>query len=1073
MRKNHARGYKLLNRLFCLLLCVSFMTPGLSVSEEIPGEPEGVVWCEHEEHAASGDELFVFESPESVAPADAPACAHESAERIAGERGNESDWRYETENHHVRTFDRTYRTVCLTCGALLEEETACESSEWAEHRFGADGACLDCKWRPAPLETPAVQPVEVEAPAPEPADTPEPAEEPTADLTGAPEATAAPATEPTAAPADDAPTAVPDGGATPAPEVTIDPTAGPEEEPTAVPTGQPEATDVPTTEPTADPTDAVPTAAPDGEATPAPEVTTALTADLEEEPAPATEEGLPEGEGLMLLSAEESAPLLLAAAQSLELSGCQPEHNRQGFMVSDNYSEWRWWAPGYHRRTYDQHSGVYCADCDLTFYTSTEQREETEMHRFDSNNMCTVCGGRTVCNHGSTNTQTFYKTWDYTYKTADETTHKAGRYLVTRLYCTSCGVTLSESIGDEPVWIGEEAHNFNSSGTCVNCGYSSACTHPNVRYDANGRTMNFQYVQADEKQHRVYRKVAPWYYCPDCRTGWYGEYAEEESDYLQDHSFSGGHCSACGYQSTCQHENTTVETYTSSWGTYVIENDYQHSRVYNNYERTTCADCGEQLSNIPVSAEKKISSHSFANGACYNCGYECKHPNLVGKTQEENKTYRQIEGDATYHLLVYDERTRSVCGVCGQEYGSMMTAEGASRQQRHTFNESGVCADCGFANTCAHQYTSQNVGYEYSSASYEQVDETWHKMVVGTATVYTYCRVCKQTIKEELVENYETLGSHSFRDDGACYYCDYYSESEVNTCKHENTVERVHTYNASPYTMIDETYHSASVERHTITFCADCGKELNYTLEVIEGASELESHYFGSDGKCRCGYFIPCTHENTTTFQTKNYFGCQYIYIDEEYHVRLYDLIEETICKDCGRTITSKILQEDILEDEMREHAFSFEELGEIGECICGYCIECEHESIERKVYDVYYAMAANEICHYYYHEWDYEFICIKCGSCSRHLMTKLEKAEYTAPHTFVNDICTECGFEVECTHKNTYRGLLKQINGRDYAQKDDKTHTTPHGKSFAPIVARALEKKSFRPAYKARKNTS
>ncbi len=649
MRRNHARGCKLLNRLFCLLLCVSFMTPGLSAPEEIPGEPEGVVWCEHEEHAASGDELFVFESPESAAPADVPACTHESVERIAGERGNESDWRYETENHHVRTFDRTYRMVCLTCGALLEEETACES-EWAEHRFGADGACLDCKWRPAPLETPAAQPVEVEAPAPEAADTPEPAEDPTVAPIGEPEPTAASATEPTADPADDtptveptaapapeladtpepaeeptavptgqpeatdvptteptavpdgeatptpeaadtpkpaeeptvapigepeptaalvtepitvpmddAPTAAPDGGATPAPEATTDPTDEPAEDPNAVPTGEPEPTAAPATEPTT---------APDGEATPAPEATTDPNADPEE-PAPATEEGLPEGEGLMLLSAEESAPLLLAAAQSLELSGCQPEHNRQGFMVSDNYSEWRWWAPSYHRRTYDLRNGVYCADCDLTFYTSTEQREETEMHRFDSNDMCTVCGGRTVCNHGSTNTQTFYKTWDYTYKTADETTHKAGRYLVTRLYCTSCGVTLSESIGDEPVWLEEEAHNFNSSGTCVNCGYSSARTHQNVRYGSNGRAMNSQYVQADEKQHRVYRKVAPWYYCPDCRTGWYGEYAEKESDYLQDHSFSGGHCSACGYQSTCQHENTTVETYTSSWGTYV------------------------------------------------------------------------------------------------------------------------------------------------------------------------------------------------------------------------------------------------------------------------------------------------------------------------------------------------------------------------------------------------------------------------------------------------------------------------------------------------------------------------
>ncbi len=220
-------------------------------------------------------------------------------------------------------------------------------------------------------------------------------------------------------------------------------------------------------------------------------------------------------------------------------------------------------------------------------------------------------------------------------------------------------------------------------------------------------------------------------------------------------------------------------------------------------------------------------------------------------------------------MLVYDERTRSVCDVCGQECGSMMTAEGASRQQRHTFNESGVCADCGFANTCAHQYTWQDVSYKYSSVSYEQVDETQHK-AVGTATIYTYCRVCDQCIKTEVVEDYEQLGSHWFRDDGTCARCDYYSESEVNTCKHENTVEGGYGNRFSTYIMIDETYHSLSVSINTATICADCGKELNFTSEVIEGASKLERHSFDSAGICGCGYFIlPCTHENTMTYEIK------------------------------------------------------------------------------------------------------------------------------------------------------------------------------------------------------------
>ena len=127
MLTQSARVNPLTKRFFCLLLCISLLLPTLSFAEDTTGNVE---WTDAVEHVSDEDEVFIFETGASVdAPgtvdadvfADSPSepepspellCSHENSERISGGRGAETEWVYETEKHHIRSYEQTYLVVC-------------------------------------------------------------------------------------------------------------------------------------------------------------------------------------------------------------------------------------------------------------------------------------------------------------------------------------------------------------------------------------------------------------------------------------------------------------------------------------------------------------------------------------------------------------------------------------------------------------------------------------------------------------------------------------------------------------------------------------------------------------------------------------------------------------------------------------------------------------------------------------------------------------------------------------------------------------------------------------------------
>lgn len=1099
MLTQSTRVNPLIKRFFCLLLCVSLLLPTLSFAEDTT---DSVEWTDAVEHFCDEDDIFIFEtdasvdapgaveadvfvdSPNEPEPSPEPLCSHESSERVPCGRGTETEWVYETEKYHVRSYEQTYQVVCAACGETLSETTEWQS-EQAQHRFDEDGVCKDCKWRSAPV---------VEEPATEtPAPTAEPAEEPAEPVAcehqwqnceESAEYTAWTAVDETqhsrahktamgrvcvacgavehvsdseetenashTFDADgicmecgyqgaDAPEEAPseteapqEPGApevTPEPETTLEPEGTTEPENTAAPeiTPEPEFSSEPdiTVEP---------------ENTVAPET----TLEPEKTMADGVQEGSPNEAEMQLLQGEEANAIMLLAAPSLELSGCLPEHRRTSFQVIDNYSDWNWWGSAQHLRTYDVREGVYCADCNLTFYTSTRQQQQILPHQFDKNT-CKICGYLTTCTHPNTFDQIFDGGREGC-QSIDENTHYVYTFEITRTYCSNCNAELRSTKKIVPKI---ESHSLNNNGTCWRCGYSPNCSHPNVRRNEDGYGADVRYEYVDAKQHRKIDSLGVYYFCPDCKFGWSGEVSDKEDIILENHNWQGGYCTACQHMEECAHENTTVteEQQEVSGSVWKCENNMQHSREYDVFEIIACADCGEVLSKIPVNRTKKTESHSFWNvsSSCPFCGYTCTHADAVKDTFMGNETYQQIENDAVYHYDTFNVYTRTTCNVCNKS-SREITTYGKTVKQRHNFSDGDTCSLCGYKNACTHEQTGERVRGT-GTPSYIKIDEKQHKYVYP-AIVTTYCLSCGETLKEEQVPEYSSWASdHVFNKDNVCDYCGF---ENPNPCNHEKTVAEIQTQTTAPYTFVDENQHSAGQIMYTYINCSDCGARLGMEQKQLE-KTVLKDHNFNQYGKCwGCGYVngSSCSHEHTAKKTDREI--QTYRYVNEKQHATIYNLIEKTICTDCGRLLATETLQWNL--EELKDHS---------SECSCGYSKECTHENTAIHI-DYEIGNDVMEIVDAKHHRiWKRTFSYPYCSDCGRKLeFDKCETEYFYVEHTFKDGICTGCGYQnqTECQHEETYKGLEKTVNQRNYVHSDASSHTFTYDRAWEIICAKCGE---------------
>ena len=809
-------------------------------------------------------------------------------------------------------------------------------------------------------------------------------------------------------------------------EADKEPTAAPTEEPTATPTAEPTAT--PTAEPTATPT-AEPTATPTAEPT------------VEPTPEP-TEEPTPE-------------PTAVPCAEHFFRDGkcmncglentCPHEHaeEHEGFtwdndaVANDDGKT--------HSVTENKYWIRQCNDCGELWQTYVDSYKRNAPHSYNNGeNVCVQCGYKNECTHPNATTDSSYRMLGAEWQpNPDGKTHSTEVQELEILQCPDCNLYKETIV--TPSAMRTEAHQFNQ-GECMTCHAKNSCDHagvtPNVWYESiEGEAWK---DNGDGTHTRLANQITSWY-CQEC-----GEsgYESEKATQTEPHTFTQGECSGCHAKNTCQHGNTRVNTWTETIeGEDWIDdgNGRTHTRKVNRYTSRTCSDCGEN--NVEKKEEAETVLHQFDESGTCSCGAknECKHEHLVGQSDSFEPVSYQDDGNGLTHTVTGKLFRSWTCSDCGEQ-GKMLLDENATKSFAHKFDADGICADCGAKTTCEHEW-EESFEYGYPSPSgpsyYRWTDngDGTHSRDVEVTHVFT-CTKCGAVRREENSEKIVQKEPHNLSG-GTCYLCGYHQEQ---ICDHEHqSVED--TYIRYNYPRV----YTPSADGRTHTFvgllneqikCDDCGEFIEN--RIVKELTIEEVHVFDDMRVCKvCGYVEPepikCAHENVMVTRQFEQDGSDWV-ARKENHTHTMDIIEETICLDCGVVVKTECVKQGLVRTE--EHDF-YE-----GVCmVCSYIRDAEYAGCKHEHQETVTATRNLEIKSV--DENGHTMLVlvtdeVGCNDCMTYLMsTNPREDTMTEAHTFAIDgTCTVCGYKMNCKHKNIVEEEMYQHLNEGFTYENAQQHS-------------------------------
>ena len=348
-------------------------------------------------------------------------------------------------------------------------------------------------------------------------------------------------------------------------------------------------------------------------------------------------------------------------------------------------------------------------------------------------------------------------------------------------------------------------------------------------------------------------------------------------------------------------------------------------------------------------------NHTYVNGVCSVCSYECTHP---AKTNKNDSTYHWEECNNCGEIINKEQHTfedgECECGkteeVTTCEHNYQIDKAGATETEhwekctkcgdkrntaKHTFTN-GVCSVCDY--TCTHK------------TKINRKDDTYH---------WEECNNCGKIINKE---------QHTFEDGE----CECGKTEEVTTCEHNYQIDKAGATETEHWEKCTKCGDKRNTAKHTFTngVCSVCdyicehktttGKKDNtYHWEECNNCKQVinkEQHSY-EDGKCECGKdeaIKTCEHENK---EWKS---------NETEHWQ--------VCKDCDKEI----------EGTREKHSYKD---GKCTDCGINEAVkECEHKNKEWK---------SNETEH-----WQV------CKDCGKEIEGTREK------HSYKDGKCTDCGIK-------------------------------------------------------------
>lgn len=528
---------------------------------------------------------------------------------------------------------------------------------------------------------------------------------------------------------------------------------------------------------------------------------------------------------------------------------------------------------------------------------------------------------------------------DLRYTDLKNGTHRVTGQAVVKMVCVNCGEVLSteDSFVEDCVYQldlciycghalnddGEHVHNFVKGPFYAEGEYVGA-----VKSDTNPEMLHVARYQRLE-----------YYKCDQCEE--YGPVRVMEGQYVEayePHEWNGNTCAVCGYKRTCAHDGETyVESFEEAGEAAFLDATY-HSQPITIYSRTCCAKCGEALSDLTQQPIVNRVAHTYDDqGICTACGYKnvCPHEGMV-------VTYY----DAGADFVPVDERTHrsrgsayiqsEACPVCGykREYlPGEKPSEGAVTLSHNMVD--GVCADCGYVQTCTHpadQVVYSQVPTDAASARAQgyafvavgEGDPDTH-ILRFSYRPYWECKLCgTREYLPEMPQMYHVTEAHDLVN-GMCVArgCAY-------VCPHEH-VEGRESAGTPYYVYADDEGHIKMVPRLITGTCDHCGMRFR-NFQLGEQSLGYEKHAWKRGACVKCGY--TCDHPDILESISSTY--SEYEKLDRDRHtvVRYQDY--RAVCAVCGAVLYDDA---EVLDEFTEAHSF------QNGKCRrCGYRLAEEAE---------------------------------------------------------------------------------------------------------------------------------
>ena len=698
-------------------------------------------------------------------------------------------------------------------------------------------------------------------------------------------------------------------------------------------------------------------------------------------------------------------------------------HEKQNvWFTSKNYQYQQTGDEEKHRLTYDWYKMVDCLQCGMRLSeTLVDTKTVDSSHNWNKYGICHGCGQTNTCVHDKTHIGN--ETQNYRYEQiGDATKHRVTYDWYQVTYCTLCKQRLSTSGVETKTEI--QSHNWNETGICWSCGQENGCSHSETTVENETRDYRYEQI-GDAKNHRATYDQYKITKCKLCGQRISEIYAETKTEHQSHFWNNAGICSGCGQENACAHGKTSSRT-TNRNHQYQQTGDVKtHQVTYDRYRITECSLCGLRLSEDYLKTVTENWDHIWNEaGICSVCGQEnaCAHGKTSSWTTSRNYQYRQT-GDLKNHQVTYDRYEITDCALCGlclsEDYVATITDDWS-----HSWNDEGICRDCGQKNVCAHESVVESA---YSTDhQYTKIDTNTH-LLAFTVKIRRRCSVCNQTLDERMGGQYEVEQRHSWSSDGICWNC-----GEINTCEHTNTREDLYSHSGYDYTDTGDGLHHNVKE--VITFykdCVDCGLRIDGRKETNEYTEEHAEKY----GCWKCDYKAECPHEGTR-YEAVDWIDMRYSVINKRRHA-LYGRTETRVyCSDCDEELSATQSEaEELLNTE--KHSWNNE-----GICYeCGFKNPCTHGNTDVRLMSVdRFYVARNDATHTQTVIYREVTCCADCGVTLGEI-SSLKKVVQTEAHAFDNGRCWACGFINRCSHDGTTHTGTEFGDWWDTVCIDDKTH--------------------------------